>query len=648
VVFFMNRARILGGVALVAAATLLAVAGARRALRSMALASQREETPHPAWIQATQAPLARYEAAVALVGGKVYIFGGFVPPRIQATARIDVYDPASRTWTRKQDMPLAVTHANAAVIQDTVWLAGGFVGNSPGPATDKVYRYDPQHDSWSQGPSLPEPRAGGALTNLDGTLHYFGGWKADRNTDSGAHWVLERGASRWQSASPLPHPRGHLGGLALGGRVYAVGGCVGHDPVPLDVNFVHRYDPATDRWEEVAPLPVPRSHIEPSTFVHRGRMVVIGGRSRPSGWRILPDVTEYDPATNSWTALPSLPIPLLAPVAVAIGDSVLVGAGSETDSNPENLRFWMGTPWTGWVPGDSLPSAIGEVAGGIIGNRLYLVGAHNPATLVLDLATGHWAPRDQLAMRPSIRDALSAEVLGGELYLLGGVGPRGGLVQIYNPTDDSWRIGPATPLRGSFSASAVIEDRIYVAGGMVGDTATAQAAAFDPATAQWKRLAPMPHPVGRAVAGTDGKRFYVFGGVSRSSGARDSAAGVVQTLQIYDPASDTWIASGGGPGSPAPLPLARARAGKAPFYRGAFYLFGGVTSSRPAATPDGTSARVDIFDPVANAWRQGPDMPAPRWGIFPLTYGDRIYVAGGGRPGGPPASTVVEIFVPQP
>ena len=628
---------VLTGLVLAASVGFLAL---RRIPRGGLPASAPSPSSGPLWTPVATAPQVRYEVAVALVRSKVFIFGGFFNEKAQATARIDVFDPATRSWTRPHDMPVAFTHANAALLGDTIWFAGGFEGDSPGAATSRVWRYDPLRDGWSEGPPLPEPRASGALVTLAGALHYFGGWKADRKTDAGDHWVLDPGQAAWRRAAPLPTPRGHLAGVVLGGRIYAVGGCQGHDPVPVDVDVVERYDPAADRWEPVAPLPLPRSHIEPGTFVRQNRIVVVGGRSRPTGRPTLADVSEYDPATDRWTALPSLPEPLLAPVALALGDSLLAGLGASAVSTPTNATFWMGTPWTGWAEGEPLPAPLGNVVGAILHERLYLVGDRDPATLVLDLTSGRWLPGGLFAERPGVRGTPTAEVVNGSLYLLGGYFGDRKLVQQYDPVTNRWRLGPALPFAAASAASAVIAGRLYLAGGIADDGTPGQAAVLDSAAGHWRAVAPLPVPLTRAASGTDGTRLYLFGGVRAPRGPADSLPAATDAVQIYDPSRDHWVVSGAEPGAPAPVPAPRTNVAKAVFYRGEFYLIGGQTRQ-----DGGVTGRVDIYNPSTNTWRSGAALPTPRQGIFPLLRGDRIYLAGGRLPGGE-ASARLEVYVP--
>lgn len=110
--------------------------------------------PTLAWKKAALSPFARVEAPTAVVSGKIYLFGGFTED-LEASNQVDVYDPASDSWTRKKDMPTRLTHLNPAIDGKTIWFAGGFKGKHPGPVTAEVWKYDIVADTWTAGPSLP-------------------------------------------------------------------------------------------------------------------------------------------------------------------------------------------------------------------------------------------------------------------------------------------------------------------------------------------------------------------------------------------------------------------------------------------------------------------------------------------------------------
>lgn len=140
------------------------------------------------------------------------MFGCFTDD-LQASDRVDVYDSANDSWARLKDMPTGVTHLIPAQDGSTIWFAGGFKGRHPGPVTDEVWKYDSASDTWTKGPPLPEPRAGGGLAIVKRKLHYFGGYKRDRNTDAGDHWSLSLdGGTDWHREADLPDPRGHVSG----------------------------------------------------------------------------------------------------------------------------------------------------------------------------------------------------------------------------------------------------------------------------------------------------------------------------------------------------------------------------------------------------------------------------------------------------
>jgi N-acetylneuraminic acid mutarotase len=591
-----------------------------------------------AWGGAAPLPVARFEADSAAVNGRMYVFGGFYNAAIQATTEADRYDPATDTWSLLSDMPQPITHAGTAVDGQTVYLAGGFVGDGLSAVTDRVLTYDVSTDTWGDAPPLPEARGAGALVRLGRQLHYFGGLDATFQ-DRGDHWVLNLdGGTAWVSAAPMPNPRNHLGYTDLGGLAYAIGGQHALDEGAGNQAEVDAYDPSTDTWTAVAPLPIPRGHVHTSTFVLGSRIVIVGGET--NGGRDLADVTEYDPTADNWVALTPLPETRQAASAQQIAGQIIVAGGRVGGGPTATTR--AGVLPNSWETDAPLPVALGEVAGGLIGNTLYLVGEGSPATLAYDLPTGTWRSAG-LATRPFVGNHHAAEVYNGKLYLLGGLsGGSEGKVQIYDPVLNTWTLGADMPFAAGSSSSAVINGAIYVAGGIVGSDTTNQVAVYDPTGDAWTMRSPMPQGRNHAASATDGTFLYVFGGRV----GPNAVANGFDTVEIYDPIGDTWHSSDLDP-SIAPLPQNRGGMGKAVYYNGEFYVMGGETLNGSAATPQDVYNRVDVYDPLANVWRQAPVLPTARHGIFPLLAAGRIYVAGGGVHSGNSQSTTLEVYNPS-
>ena len=302
-------------------------------------------TTYPNWTTINQSPLEKSEAQLVTYGGEYYVFTGF-KPNIKIANSVDKYNPATNTWTPLAPMPTvggkttAVTHQGIAVVDDKVWLVGGRVGDNPGPVTDAVWIYDITNNSWSKGPSLPLRRGGGGLGRLGRKLHYVGGFDENASCDVNIHLVydLDQPAAGWQDytmRSPMPMPRTHFGTVVYGGKLYTVGGQNGHDGCGGGVNnkLLHAYDPITDKWTRLADLPGVQSHIEPSTFVHNDKIVVVGGQTNGK------TVWEYDPTSNKWTVIDgmTLPLALLAPGArVYAGNLFVVNGGAPGTGTPIN------------------------------------------------------------------------------------------------------------------------------------------------------------------------------------------------------------------------------------------------------------------------------------------------------------------------
>ena len=69
------------------------------------------------WTVGTPMPSARTEVAVAEVGGKIYVVGGFRGER-----ELEVYDPAADRWSRDAAIPRALHHAGAVGLNGKLYV----------------------------------------------------------------------------------------------------------------------------------------------------------------------------------------------------------------------------------------------------------------------------------------------------------------------------------------------------------------------------------------------------------------------------------------------------------------------------------------------------------------------------------------------
>ena len=283
------------------------------------------------WEKLPDMPVEKWEAGTVVLDDKLYFFGGYTEG-VRSSKLSQVFDPKDNSWTRIQDLPSAISHMNTVLDGRTVWYAGGFKDGYKGHTIAEVWSYDVDKDRYTAAPLLPETRGGGGLGLVGRKLHYMGGVEADRDTNAADHWVLDldewaRGYARWRSAAPLPAPRNQFSCVTFDGKIYAIGGQLHHDSRQLDQARVDIYDP--DSWSSGPPLPKGHSHAEGGTFVHDGRIYMVGGHTTVEGEtkKIDPDILALAPG-GQWELVGKLPMPLSSPAAAIIGGKLYVAGGS--------------------------------------------------------------------------------------------------------------------------------------------------------------------------------------------------------------------------------------------------------------------------------------------------------------------------------
>ena len=77
----------------------------------------------------------------------------------------------------------------------------------------------------------------------------------------------------------MPRSTDHVTSAVLDGKIYVIGGEHGHEYSYVPHYDVQQYDLATEKWTYKAPLPLPFSHAEYTTFIHQGQIWSLGGQT---------------------------------------------------------------------------------------------------------------------------------------------------------------------------------------------------------------------------------------------------------------------------------------------------------------------------------------------------------------------------------
>jgi N-acetylneuraminic acid mutarotase len=95
----------------------------------------------------------------------------------------------------------------------------------------------------------------------------------------------------------MPAPRGEVAAVAYQNKLYAIGGNVAGNAVPRN----EVYDPATNGWRELAPMPTGRDHL--GLALVNNKIYTFGGFLKSVHSGAGTDVFEYDPAAMSLAAV---------------------------------------------------------------------------------------------------------------------------------------------------------------------------------------------------------------------------------------------------------------------------------------------------------------------------------------------------------
>jgi len=298
------------------------------------------------WTEKKGMPRLAHHAALAAANGKIYVIGGFVPPKDtqiptggawEPIADTWEYDPAADSWKSLAPVPTKRGAAIAVEVAGKIYVIGG--------ATTVTGSKDPYFTFF--GPSL-------VLTTNE---------------------VFDPATNKWESRRPMSVARNHAYAAAVNGKIYVIGGRTGHAFIlsATNTDVVEEYSPVNDMWS--APkerMPTPRSG---GAWGTDGRRIYVAGgevttKELVGAFRA---VEAYEPATNSWISLPPMPMPRHGIAGAVIGNEfhlvsgMIQSAGALSFLDPRlevhtgqhdvlELNFFFPTPATGAKQEQALPS----------------------------------------------------------------------------------------------------------------------------------------------------------------------------------------------------------------------------------------------------------------------------------------------------
>ncbi len=247
-------------------------------------------------------------SAVALPDGRLVVAGGLVSG--SSTDQVLVGKPGS--LQPALHLPAPGHDAAAALVGGSVDVFGG--GQSV--STDTVVRIDPLARRAGVVAHLDEPLSDLGAAVVGGRVFLVGGYTGSRFASAVLRYD---GSGRTSTAARLPAGLRYAGVAALGGTIYVAGGLT----TAGESNDVFAVDPRAHTVRRVGKLPSPVAYGALVAF--DGALYLVGGKT--SAGVPVATVLRIDPRTGGVTVAARLPHGLAEPAAVARAHDVIVVGG---------------------------------------------------------------------------------------------------------------------------------------------------------------------------------------------------------------------------------------------------------------------------------------------------------------------------------
>ncbi|MHC5037972.1 MAG: Kelch repeat-containing protein, partial [Planctomycetota bacterium] len=463
----------------------------------------------------------------------------------------------------------------------------GFLGDG--------FAYDFGSHTWStiSGIQAPSSRICHTAIWTGSEMIVWGGLVGSAFTQTGGRY--HRGSNTWNPLPIINAPAGRRFHTMVwtGSEAIVWGG----ETANMNFQTGARYDPTADAWTRTRVSGAPVARTFHSAVWTGSEMLVFGGFNQLSGY--LGDGGRYDPATDSWSPLFSVPPPSTLAnraghSAIWTGAELIVWGGvifQGTLGTYLNTGFRF-NPQTGslsTLPTLNAPTPRYLHHAVLVGNEMIVYGGFDAQLNPLnsggryDLNSNTWSSTT-VAGAPNPKSWPAVAWTGNHLAVVGGADSLRfySSLDLYDPLTDTWKA--TMDINGrTLTASVFTDDEVFIWGGFDGAAHTDSGVLFNPATGSWKPVSRNASPSRRCSASTvwTGGEVLLWGGWDGSTAHNTGGR--------YDPATDTWnpMPTTGGPA---------ARFDHSAVWTGSnMIVYGGSNGAGPVF-------QGEAYDPVLQTW----------------------------------------------
>ena len=257
------------------------------------------------WEGKANMPSVRSNVSVSVIDGKIYAIGGSKTKKYQVPRgfgheseelpTVEMYDPATDTWTQKADMPTP-RKTKTCVVDGKIYAIGGWSTANEQSQLETVEVYDPATDTWAKSQSMNRARCSAAISVVNGEIYAIGGIGWPPNRDKSGRYlsnveVFNPKTNQWQERTEMSVPKAAHSTSVIDGKIYVMGGYFQEERKLNRLSTIEVYDPATDRWTQESDMLIGK--FGHATEVVDGHIYILGGRAVGKG--LLTSVEVYAP-----------------------------------------------------------------------------------------------------------------------------------------------------------------------------------------------------------------------------------------------------------------------------------------------------------------------------------------------------------------
>ena len=327
-------------------------------------------------------------------------------------------------------------------------------------------------------------------------------YKTSRHYADGIPWrICDYSENRYASA-----------GVQLGEKLYVIGGYSGGMAI---LPYIEEFDLETEKWGKKIPLPLEAAETHMALAADGDYLYLLSGQKGPTLHPSTRFSYSLDVKTGDWVQLPDVPEGRYAAAAAYYEGRIHMVGGGKEDRHSGASDHWSlevengKTVESSWREESLIPKSGVHRANCLAGDDWYLFGGQEsetpprpddpsysfvpgysmetafPESFKYSFKDGVWKPLSPMPFGVSHTDA-SVLQIAGKIHVLGGQLDQGDfdqekipvtdLIQVYDPSSDSWTSAGHLPFRIKLVVSAYYNGKIYFGTGQK-DTSTEDAAA---------------------------------------------------------------------------------------------------------------------------------------------------------------------------